>query len=298
MMKGSLAELEAVVAVSNRGGFRAAARELGVSSSALSQSIGALEARIGVRLFNRTTRSVSLSAAGEQFMAEIAPALSAIQNAYDIADEHRAVPTGTLRLNMARGAAKRILTPLVFEYLRRYSQMSVEIVTEDALIDVNAQGFDAGVRLLEGVSPDMIAVPITGDFQPVIVGSPDYFQKYPRPETPGDLHAHACIRYRMASGTIYRWELAKGGQDFALDVPGSLVLDDNDLVLEAVRAGMGLAYLVEGQVAVDLAAGRLERVLADWSVPYPGLCLYYPGRRHVPAKLRAFIALIRERGLI
>ncbi len=294
MLRGTLAELEAVVAVAGRGGFRAAARDLGVSSSALSQQIASLEARLGVRLFNRTTRSVSLSSAGEQFVAEVTPALSAIRNAIHLADEHRAEPSGTLRINMAIGAARMMLEPYLLEYLNRYPQMSLEVVTEGALVDINAQGFDAGVRILEAVPPDMIAIPVGDTIRPAIVGSPAYFAGRDLPQVPADLMGHHCIRARMASGSIYRWEFEKRGQAFTLDVPGNLTLDESDLLLRAALNGVGLAYLNEWQVADAVAAGRLMHVLQDWTPPYPGLCLYYPGRRHLPAKMRAFIELIRD----
>lgn len=294
MMRGTLAELEAVLTVVEHGGFRAAAREIGISSSALSQQIAALEARIGVRLFNRSTRSVALSAAGEQFVAEITPALAAIRNAVDLAGEHRTVPTGTLRINTSIGATRMILSPLVLEYMRRYPQMAVEIVTEGALVDVNAQGFDAGIRIREAVPSDMIVVPISRSVRPAIVGTPRYFEVHGTPRVPADLMNHQCIRARMASGARYQWEFERRGEAFALDVPGLLTLDESDLMLRAAREGMGLAYLNEWQVAEDIAAGRLVKVLAEWTPPYPGLCLYYPGRRHIPAKLRTFVDLVKE----
>ncbi|WP_180980751.1 LysR family transcriptional regulator [Sinorhizobium sp. M4_45] len=277
-MRGSLAELEAVMAVSSRGGFRAAARELGISSSSLSQQIAALETRMGVRLFNRSTRSVVLSTAGEQFVASVGPALEAIRSA----------------VNTSVGATRMILTPLILEYMQRNPQMAVEVVTEGALVDVNAKGFDAGIRIREAVPPDMVVVPIGDSIDPVIVGSPDYFRRYGKPQVPADLQLHRCIRARMASGTIYRWEFERRGESFALDVPGKLVLDDSDLMLRAARDGAGLAYLNEWQVRDDLAAGRLQQVLAEWTPPYPGLCLYYPGRRNIPAKLRRLVDLIHE----
>ena len=293
MMRGSLAELEAVLAVSSRGGFRAAARELGISSSSLSQQIAALETRMGVRLFNRSTRSVVLSAAGEQFVESVGPALEAIRNAVEHVDEHRAEATGTLRINTSVGAMRMILTPLILEYMRWNPQMAVEIVTEGALIDVNAKGFDAGIRIREAVPPDMVVVPIGDNIRPAIVGSPDYFSRHGRPQDPADLQNHMCIRARMASGTVYRWEFERRGESFALDVPGKLMLDESDLMLRAARDGAGIAYLNEWQVADDVTAGRLEQVLAEWTPPYPGLCLYYPGRRNIPAKLRRFIDLIK-----
>lgn len=293
MSKTSLSELEAVALVARRGGFRAAARELGVSSSSLSHAVAALEERIGVRLFNRTTRSVVLSTAGEQFVAQIAPALAAIDGAIAHVGEHRSEPAGTLRLNMALGAARIILGPIVLEYLRRYPQMQVEIVTEGALVDVIGQGFDAGVRLVETVPPDMIAVPIVPTMRSIVAGSPDYFQARAQPLVPNDLLAHPCIRARMASGRIYHWEFERHGESITIDVPGVLTLDDSGLMLDAALRGIGLTYLPEQAMAEHLAAKRLIQVLDDWTPPYPGLCLYYPGRRHVPAKLRALIELIR-----
>ena len=293
-MGASQIELEAVVAVARSGGFRAAARELGMSSSALSHAVAALEARLGVRLLNRTTRSVALSAAGEQFVTEVAPALAAIRAAIEHVDEHRTEPSGILRLNMAPGAARMILAPLVFAYLRRYPRASIELVTEGALVDVVGQGFDAGIRLAEFVPPDMIAVPITRGMCSAVVGSPGYFKSHGRPKAPAELKNHRCIRARMASGVIYRWEFEKRGESVAMDVPGPLILDESDLMLQAALAGEGLAYLADFATAGHVAGGRLERVLEDWLPAYPGLCLYYPSRRHVPAKLRAFIALVRE----
>jgi DNA-binding transcriptional LysR family regulator len=296
-MKVSQFELEAVVAVARLGGFRAAARELAMSSSALSHAVAALETRLGVRLFNRTTRSVALSAAGEQFVAEVAPALAAIRSAVERIDEQRAAPSGVLRLNMALGAARMILVPLVLEYLRRYPGVGVELVTEDALVDVVGQGFDAGVRLAEFVPPDMIAVPIGCPLRSLVVGSPAYFDDHPRPAAPADLLGHRCIRARMASGRIYRWEFEKRGESLALDVPGTLTLDDAGLMLQAALAGQGLAYVADNAIAEHLSAGRLIAVLEDWSPAYPGLCLYYPSRRNSPAKLRAFIDLLRAQAV-
>jgi DNA-binding transcriptional LysR family regulator len=294
-MKASQIELEAVVAVARLGGFRAAARELGMASSALSHAVAALEGRLGVRLFNRTTRSVALSAEGEQFVAEVAPALAAIRTAMARIEENRAEPSGVLRLNLAIGAARMILAPLVFDYMRLYPHVDVELVTEAALVDVVGQGFDAGVRLAEFVPTDMIAVPITRTMRSIVVGSPAYFGGRHRPKAPQELMAHRCIRARMASGAIYRWEFEKRGQTLALDVPGDLTLDESDLMLQAALAGEGLAYLSDVAIAGHVEAGRLQPVLEDWSPAYPGLCLYYPSRRNIPARLRAFIDLVRQR---
>src|SRR3984957_18805503 len=260
-MIASQIELEAVVAVARRRGFRAAARELGMSSSALSHAVAALEVRLGVRLFNRTTRSVALSAAGEQFVAEVAPALAAIRAAIERVDEHRAEPAGVLRLNLTLGAARMILAPLVFEYLRRYPQVAVDMVTEAAMVDIVGQGFDAGVRLQEFIPPDMIAVPITGPIRSIVVGSPAYFAGRKRPRTPADLAEHRCIRRRTGSGAIYRWEFEKRGEAVAIDVPGQLILDDNDLMLLAALDGEGLAFVSDISAAKSIEAGLLLPVL-------------------------------------
>ena len=293
-MRASQLELEAVVAVARHGGFRVAARDLDMSSSALSHAVAALEARLGVRLFNRTTRSVALSAEGEQFVAEIAPALTAIRTAMERIDEHRAEPAGTLRLNLPPGAGQMVLSPLISEYMRRYPRVAVDMVTEGAMVDIVGQGFDAGVRLEEFVPPDMIAVPITRPIRSIVVGSPAYFAGRKLPTTPADLAEHRCIRRRTGRGTIYRWEFEKRGEAIAIDVPGQLTLDDSDLMLVAALAGEGLALLSDIAAAKSIEAGLLLPVLEDWSPEFPGLCLYYPSRRNIPARLRAFIDLIRQ----
>jgi DNA-binding transcriptional LysR family regulator len=293
-MRASQLELEAVVAVARHGGFRVAARELDMSSSALSHAVAALEARLGVRLFNRTTRSVALSGEGEQFVAEIAPALAAIRTAMERLDEHRAEPVGALRLNLPLGAGRMILSPLIYEYMRRYPRVTVDMVTEGTMVDIVGQGFDAGVRLEEFVPPDMIAVPITGPIRSIVVGSPAYFAGRKRPRTPADLAEHRCIRRRTGSGAIYRWEFEKRGEAVTVDVPGQLTLDDTDLQLLAALAGEGLAFVSDIAAAQSIEAGLLLPVLEDWSPEFPGLCLYYPSRRNIPARLRAFIDLIRQ----
>ncbi|MDL2402861.1 LysR family transcriptional regulator [Rhizobium mayense] len=296
MHKSGLIELEAVIAVARRGSFRAAAVELGMSSTALSHAVAGLEARLGVRLFNRTTRSVSLSPAGEQFVATVAPALSDIHGAMEAVNSHRDTPAGILRINSSVGAARQILTPIVLEYLRRYPDMQVDLVTEGRMIDIVVDGFDAGIRTVDTVPKDMIAVPFGPPLRYAIVGSPAYFEVHPRPGKPQDLTQHRCIRARLPGGALYRWEFEKRGEALTLDVPGSLTLDEPTLMLESAREGAGLAYLSEWSAAADIAAGRLLRVLEDWTPALPGLCLYYPGRRLLPAGLRAFVDLIHEIG--
>ncbi len=293
-MKASLTELEAIAAVARHGGFRAAARELGMSSSALSHAVATLEERLSVRIFNRTTRSVTLSDAGERFVAEVAPALVAIDRAIENAGLSSGTISGTLRLNMAPGAARILLTPLILEYGRRYPDVEIEIVTDNALVDVIGKGFDAGIRLAEAVPTDMVAIPIIPTLRSLVVGSPAYFSNRPYPLVPGDLLRHRCIRARMASGKLYRWEFERHGQSILVDAPGSLTLDASDLMLSAALEGAGLAYISEASVAGHIAAGNLVAVLEDWSPPYPGLSLYFAQRRQMPARLRALIDLIRE----
>ncbi len=295
MSRGRLIELEAVVAVARRRSFRAAATDIGISTTALSQVVAELEARLGVRLFNRTTRSVAPTAAGEQFVAEVAPALDSIRGAVDAVNAHRATPTGVLRLNTSAGAARQVLTPIIFAYLYRYPQMSVDLVAEDKLIDIVRDGFDAGFRLAEHVPADMIAIPLGPAQRQVVVAAPSYLAGRAPPRTPADLAGHDCIRRRLSGGAVYRWEFEKDGQDVLADVSGRLTLDEPTVMREAALAGYGVAFMAEWDVADDIRAGSLVALMRDWTPPFPGLCLYYPGRRHVPAGLRALIALIQER---
>jgi DNA-binding transcriptional LysR family regulator len=294
MKKAALVELNAVVAVSAHRNFRRAAAELGMSPSALSHAIAALEQRMSVRLFNRTTRSVSLTQAGEHFLARVRPALREISAAMEAVDELRDSPTGTLRINTSEGAAEMVMTPIVIDFLKRYEDMKVELVTEGRLIDIVAEGFDAGIRLAESVPQDMIAVPCSPPLRFAVVGSPSYFATRAKPLSPADLAAHNCIRTRFPSGAIYKWEFEKRGEEVEIDVAGSLTLDSHHLIREAAVQGVGLAWTSEFAVAPDIAAGRLIRVLEDWTPAYAGLCLYYPGHRHVPARLRAFIEVALE----
>ncbi|CAE6827605.1 LysR family transcriptional regulator [Paraburkholderia haematera] len=295
MKTPGLSELEGVLAVARHRSFRAAATELSVSTSALSHAIAALEARIGVRLFNRTTRSVSLSEAGAQFVDSVAPALSTIRVAIEQAGSYRDTPAGTLRINSSAGAARQVM-PFLLEYLRRYPEMKLDLVTEGRMIDIVVEGFDAGIRLADSVPQDMIAVPFNQPQRFAVVGSPAYFADHPKPRMPDDLRAHRCIRLRMPSGRIYHWEFERRGEAISVDVQGMLTLDEPSLIMEAAREGFGLAYMTEWNVAADLEAGTLQRVLEDWTPPFDGLCLYYPGRRHVPAGLRALIEMIRGSG--
>ncbi len=296
MIRHGLIEIDAVLAIARKGSFRAAALELGLSTTALSNAVGKLERELGVRLFNRTTRSVSLSDAGRNFVDQVGPALREIQAAMNAARSHQATPSGTLRINAFATAAREMFAPLILEFLRRYPRVHVDLVTEERLVDIVAEGFDLGVRRLDLVPSDMIAVPLGPARGHAVVGSPAYFKRHNRPLVPPDLLAHSCIRARLPNGSLYRWQFQKSGQVHHVDVAGSLTLDEASLVRSAVLAEFGIGYLMEADVAEDIAAGRLVRVLEDWTPPIAPLCLYYPGRRNPSAAFAALIGLARELG--
>ena len=289
----SLNDLKALAAVAAHRGFRAAAAELGLSPSALSHAVAAMERRLGVRLFNRTTRSVSLTEAGAGFLERVQPALREIAGAVEMVNRFRDTPAGLLRLNGSEGAAERVL-PLVLAFLERYPDMRVDLVTEGRLVDIVAEGFDAGLRLAEAVPQDMVSIPITPTEAFAVVATPGYVDRRGRPLAPADLFAHECIRTRMPSGTLHRWEFERHGEAVRIDPPGRLTLGSHALSLRAARAGAGIAYVTERSAGPDLESGALERVLADWTPPFPGLCLYHPRQRLASAGLRAFIAHVRE----
>ncbi|GAB5378329.1 MAG: LysR family transcriptional regulator [Acuticoccus sp.] len=296
MYRPALNDLHAVLAIARGGSFRAAALDLGMSTTALSNVIAKLEADLGVRLFNRTTRSVSLTGAGRAFVDEITAPLEDIQAAMDAARSQQATPSGTLRINTFTTAAREILSPLILDFIRRYPDVHVDLVTEGRLVDIVSDGFDLGVRACNLVPSDMIAVPLGRTQRSAVVGSPAYFEAHDRPRTPADLAGHRCIRVRLPNGALYRWHFEKDGQTAEVDVAGPVTLDEASLARMAVLEGVGLGYFMEANVRADIAAGHLVRVLEDWTPPLPGLCLYYPGRRNASAAMKAFVALARDLG--
>lgn len=296
MYRAGLNDLDAVVAIARRGSFRAAALELGMSTSALSNAIGKLEASLGVRLFHRTTRSVSLTDAGRLFVSQLAPALGEIHSAIAAARSQQETPSGTLRINAFATAAREILSPLVLEFLRRHPQVHIDLVTEGRLVDIVADGFDLGVRVADLVPTDMIAVALGPPQRYAVVGSPAYLDAHGAPRAPTDLLGHRCIRVRLPNGALFRWRFGKDGETVQLDVSGPITLDEASLARTAALEGVGLGFFMEADVRADIQAGRLVRVLEDWTPSLAPLCLYYSGRRNASAALKAFIGLAREVG--
>ncbi|MBB4099353.1 LysR family transcriptional regulator [Sphingomonas kyeonggiensis] len=294
MVRPSLNDLTAFAAVASHLSFREAADVMGVSRSALSHAIIGLEGKLGVRLFNRTTRSVSLTQAGANLLARLDPVLQALDQALDTLSEERGTPSGTLRINANKSGASILLADVVPRFLDLYPDVDLDLVSEGRLADIVEQGFDAGVRLLEAVPRDMVAVKFGGDVRFIAVAAPSYLKGSSTPKTPDELHTHRCIRQRLPSGKRYRWEFAKRGAEIALDVPGTLTLDDNDLLVQAAAAGRGIAYVPEHFAKSFLQSGELVTVLDDWCPPTPGLALYYPRSRHLPSPLRAFIDLLKQ----
>ena len=292
--KPSLIDLSALNAIVAQRSFRKAADELGLAPSTLSHMIRALETRLGVRLLNRTTRSVAPTEAGEQLVARLQPVLRELDLALAEVDAYRGRPSGTLRINASETAARLLLQTVVPTFLRRHPDMALDLVTEGELIDIVAQGHDAGVRLGESLPQDMVAVRFGGPVRFIAVASPAYLADHGAPRVPDDLVRHACIRVRMPSGKLYRWEFARRGQERVLDVSGPLTLDHTGLMLEAAADGLGIAYVPDRAAGPWLADGRLVAVLSAWCPEIPGLFLYYPGGRLVPAGLRAFIEVMRN----
>lgn len=297
MHRSGVTELEVVMAVVRRGSFRAAAQELGMSATAVSNAVAGLESRLQTRLFNRTTRSVALTDAGQRYVARIGPALQEIRHASEEIHSDTGEPAGTLRLNVPNNVGALFLDALLIDYMQRYPKMRVETVSEARMIDIVAEGYDAGIRLAESVPQDMIAIPLTADIRQVVTATPDYFARHGTPTVPDDLLRHQGIGMRMTHGGIYRWELARRGEQLALAVPARFATSDLFASIRAVKAGLGVGFLPELYIQQELNRGELITALNDWTQPFAGLRLYYPGHRHIPPGLRALVAMIRERGV-
>lgn len=293
MPKLSLNELEAFATLARHLSFQKAANTLGVSRSAVSHTISGLETNLGIRLFNRTTRSVSLTDAGSKLQERLAPLLRGLTAALDGVAEERGEPGGTLRINASKGPATILLRRVVPQFLAQHPNVELDLVSEGRLVDIVAENFDAGVRLYESIPRDMVAVRFGGDVRFVAIASPDYLAIHALLETPDDLLRHRCIRQRLPSGKRYRWELNRRGEEMVIDPPGVLTLDDNDLMVQAAIDGLGVAFVPESFAQEGLSSGRLVRLLPEWCPPFPGLALYYPGNRYVPAALRAFIDVLK-----
>ena len=289
-----LDHLETFALIVRCGGFRAAAAERGVSSSVMSQTMGGLEKAIGIRLLNRTTRSVALTEAGERLLERLRPALDDIRTAVGELDQLRDNPSGTLRINAPGPAVDHVLCPIVFAFMDAYPDVKIEIVSDAAIVDIVAQGFDAGVRFGQQLAQDMIAMPLGQALRYAIVASPGYLQSRGRPETPFDLAGHDCVRRRYPGGTLATWAFESGGETVEIVPEGRLTLGSAHQELQAAEAGRGLAHVFEEYALEAIQNGDLVEVLADWSPRLPSWYLYYPNKRHSSAAMRAFLAFVRR----
>jgi DNA-binding transcriptional LysR family regulator len=287
--RGALDGVETFLRVAERRSFRGAAAELGVTPSAVSQAVRALEARMGIALFTRTTRSVGLTEAGQRFLERARPAFQEIIAASDAARDLAAKPSGLLRLAVPRAVVPVVLRPLLASFCAAYPEVSVEIAASEELVDLAKDGFDAGIRLGEFIASDMVAVRLTPSFRLIVVASPGYVARFGRPRTPEDLAAHACVRMRRSSGALAHWRLQDGGSPIDLVVSGPLIVHDYSSMLDAALAGAALAQVPEPIAREHMAAGRLDEVLRKYAPSTLGVFLYFPDRKQVSPKLRAFI---------
>jgi len=291
---GALDGIEAFLRVAERRSFSAAAADLGVSPSAISQTVKALEARVGAPLFMRTTRSVGLTQAGEMFLERAAPAYSGLADAYEAARNLGNRPAGRLRINLMRGAVQPMFEPIIAGFIDAYPEIELEIYADDALADLSAGGFDAGVRMGESLDADVIAIRLTGPFRFVTAASPAYLDRFGRPETPEDLRDHRCIRFRLATGALMPWTFARGNREIEVSVSGPVIVNDWIAALVAMRTGAAMGMMAEPMAKKMVETGELELVLTDYADETSGLFLYYPSRKQVMPKLRAFIDYVRE----
>jgi len=297
MAGSNLNDIAAFVAVARAGSFTKAAARLGVSQSALSQTVRNLEARLGLRLLTRTTRSVAPTEAGERLMQTVAPRLEEVEAELAALTALRDKPAGTVRVSAGEHAAETVLWPAIEKLLPSYPDITVEIVVDNGLTDIVAQRLDAGVRLGEQVDKDMVAVRIGPDLRMAVVGAPSYFARRKKPRTPEDLTAHGCVNLRLQSaGALYAWELEKGGRALKARVEGQVIVNTATLAVKAALSGAGLAFVPEDRVVSHIKEGRLARVLADWCPPFAGFHLYYPSRRQPTPAFQVLVEALRFRG--
>ena len=296
--QGALDGVEAFLCVAQHRSFRQAAAQLGVTPSAISQAIRALEGRVGASLFIRTTRSVGLTEAGERFLSRAKPAFEELVAASAVARDLGQRPAGLLRLSVPRAVVPILLEPLIASFCQAYPEVEVEIAASEELVDLAAEGFDAGIRLGQFIAADMIAVRLTKPFRFVIVGSPGYLAGHRRPERPDDLREHACLRLRRSNGALALWSLDDNGRAIEIAVSGPLIANDFPTIIGAALEGVGLAQVPEPIAAGALAAGKLVRVLGPFAPMTPGVFLYYPGHRQTMPKLRAFIDHVKRRSKV
>jgi DNA-binding transcriptional LysR family regulator len=292
--QGALEGVEAFLRVARHRSFRRAAAELGVTPSAISQAVRALEGRVGAALFLRTTRSVGLTEAGERFLSRAKPAFEELVAASEVARELGQRPAGLLRLSVPRAVVPILLEPLIASFRQAYPEVEVEIAASEELVDLAAEGFDAGIRLGQFIAADMVAVRLTKPFRLIVVGSPAYLARSGRPERPDDLRQHACLRLRRSNGALALWSLNDNGRAIEIAVPGPLIANDFPTVLGAALEGVGLAQVPEPIAAGAVTAGKLVRLLEPFAPMAPGVFLYYPGQRQIMPKLRAFIDHVKS----
>jgi DNA-binding transcriptional LysR family regulator len=294
LSRSDTADLTYFLAVAKRRSFRQAALDLGVSGSALSHSLKGFEERLGIRLLHRTTRSVTLTAAGEQLLAAITEPISALEQAMDDLNRFRDRPTGLIRLNVPLDAAAHLLTPVIPTFAERFPDVELEVAVSNHMVDVIEGGFDAGIRYGGTVPEDMIAQRLSADIRWVIVASPSYLERHGVPQVPSDLMQHQCLRIRSGTGHMYDWELEQQGKMQTVAVPGRLIIDETNYAIGLAEADQGLLYGPEPAFRAGLARGSLRLVLEDWASSGPGFHIYYSSRRQLPAGLRALVDLIRE----
>lgn len=293
-MRGAeFAEMSAFAAIAEQRSFAKAAAQLGVGRSTLSQDLRALEERLGVRLLNRTTRSVSLTEAGARLLARVRPSLAELQSAAAEAADYRQRPTGLLRLVVQPPVATLLIESILARFMQQFPGIQLDVAVVKMPADIVRDGFDAGIRFGEQIDRDMITMRVMGEGRFLVVGAPDYLKRHPRPKTPRDLRHHDCIRNRLPNGAIFGWDFERNGRTLHVAVEGRLIVNDIELSLRAVRDGLGLAYLLYDYVAADLKAGRLVPLLEDWSPRLSGFFLYHPSRRQVTGPLRAFIDFLK-----